>query len=236
MTAKIFSLMVVLAFAWNISAKAQETDKRTLPPFTEISLRVSGDVHLMQGDNQSVEIKAKASTINKLITEVKDRKLVIRFSTTDSWFKSWNPGKIDIYITIPQIDALSVSGSGSILSDDEITSRILDLAVSGSGDIKLTDLSAEKVSAAVSGSGDIYLEGSDTSDSFEAAISGSGDIKASELKAKNVDVKISGSGDCDVYAVDQLKVRVIGSGTVRYDGNPQIDSNVSGSGGFKKGR
>lgn len=235
MTSKIFSLMIVLAFVWNISAKAQETDKRTLPPFTEISLRINGDVHLTQGSDQSVEIKAKSSTINKLITEVKDRKLVIRFSTTDSWFKSWNPGKVDIYITIPQIDALSVSGSGSILSDDEITSRILDLAVSGSGDIKLTDLSAEKVSAAISGSGDIYLEGSDTADALDAAISGSGDIKASELKAKNVNVKISGSGDCDVYAVDQLKVRVIGSGTVRYDGNPQIDSNISGSGGFKKG-
>jgi hypothetical protein len=235
MTSKIFSLMVFLAFAWNLSAKAQETDKRTLPPFTEISLKINGDIHLTQGDDQSVEIKAKSSTINKLITEVKDRKLVIRFSTTDSWFKSWNPGKVDIYITIPQIDALSVSGSGSILSDDEITSRILDLAVSGSGDIKLTDLSAEKVSAAISGSGDIYLEGSDTADALDAAISGSGDIKASELKAKNVNVKISGSGDCDVYATDQLKVRVIGSGTVRYDGNPQIDSNISGSGGFKKG-
>jgi hypothetical protein len=234
MKSTIFSLMVVLAFAWNFSAKAQETDKRTLPPFTEISLRINGDIHLTQGDGQSVEIKAKSSTINKLITEVKDRKLVIRFSATDSWFKNWNPGKVDIFITIPQIDALSVSGSGSILSDDEISSRILDLAVSGSGDIRLTDLSTEKVSAAISGSGDIYLEGSDTADALDAAISGSGDIKASGLKAKNVNVKISGSGDCDVYAVDQLKVRVIGSGTVRYDGNPQIDSNVSGSGGFKK--
>ena len=235
MTSKIFSLVVVLAFAWNFSAKAQETDKRTLPPFTEISLRIDGDVHLTQDADQSVEIKAKPATINKIITEVKDRKLVIRYSTTDSWFKNWNPGKVDIYITIPQIDALSVSGSGSILSDDEIKSLILDLAVSGSGDIKLTDLSAEKISAAISGSGDIYLEGSDTADSFEGAISGSGNIKASELKAKNVNVKISGSGDCDVYAVDQLKVRVAGSGKVRYDGNPQVDSNVAGSGGIKKG-
>lgn len=236
MTSKFFSLVVVLAFVWSISAKAQETDKRTLPPFTEISLKIDGNVHLTQDNDQYVEIKARPSTINKIITEVKNRTLIIRYNATNKWFKNWNAGKVDIYITIPQIDALSVSGSGSILSDDEITSRILNLTVSGSGDIKLGDLSAETLKASISGSGDMYLTGNKTSDSFEGMISGSGNIRASNLKAKNVNVKISGSGNCSIYAVDQLKVRVVGSGHVRYLGNPQVDSNIAGSGGIKKGR
>jgi hypothetical protein len=47
-------------------------------------------------------------------------------------------------MTIPQIDALVISGSGAIVSEGKIESRILDLTVSGSGDIKLSELQGDK--------------------------------------------------------------------------------------------
>jgi hypothetical protein len=178
-------------------------------------------------------VKGKESTLGKLITEVSNRKLVIRYPN-ESFFSKWNPGTVDVYVTIPQIDGLSISGSGSILSDGMIESRILDVMVSGSGDVKLGDLKAEKVSATLSGSGNIHLLGKQSADEFKAVISGSGNIKASDFPANNVDVKIVGSGNCRVNSVKKLFVRLAGSGNVSYRGNPTIDSSVAGSGTVKE--
>ena len=233
MKSRLITLMIVLVIAGTQLLFAQTNQKREVSAFTEISLKIGANVHLKQGNTQSVEVKGKESTLEKLITEVKDRKLVIRYPN-DSWFSKWNPGPVDVYVTIPQIDGLSVSGSGSIISDGVIESRILDVMVSGSGDVKLGDLKAEKVSATVSGSGNVHLFGNQSANELKAAISGSGNIKASDFPADNVDVKISGSGNCRVNSVKKLVVRLAGSGNVTYRGNPSVDSSVAGSGTVKE--
>jgi hypothetical protein len=211
-----------------------ERNEREVPSFSEISLRISGKIHLEQGNRQSVRVEAKSSALEEIITEVKGRTLIIRFKSSHMFWRSFNPGRVDIYITVPEIDALSVSGSGDIVADSKIKSRILDLAVSGSGDISLKNLDAGRVKAAVSGSGDILIDSGGTADELNIVVSGSGNIKAENFEVKNVDAKISGSGSCMVNAVDYLKARIAGSGNVLYKGNPQIDSSVAGSGRIKK--
>ena len=233
MKSRIITLFVFLLFTSLQLVVAQTSQKRDVSAFSEISLRVSANIHLQQGSIQSVEVKGKDESLQKLITEVNDRKLVIRFPN-ETFFNKWNPGPIDVYITVPQIDGLSVSGSGSITSEGKIESRILDLAISGSGDIKLGDLKAEKISSALSGSGNIHLSGSQNAANLKIAISGSGNVKAIDFPVDNVDIKISGSGNCWVNSVKQLTVRLAGSGNVIYRGNPSIDSNIAGSGKVKE--
>jgi len=188
---------------------------------------------LKQGNTQSVEVKGKETTLGKLITEVSDRKLVIRYPN-DAWFSKWNPGTVDVYVTMPQIDALVISGSGSIVSEGKIEARILDVTISGSGDIKLVDVKAEKVSATLSGSGNIHLFGTPNAAELKATISGSGNVKAIEFPVDNIEVKIVGSGNCWVNAVKNLKVKLAGSGNVVYRGNPSVESSIAGSGTVKE--
>ncbi len=233
MKSRLITLIAILVITGSQMLVAQTSQKREVSAFTEISLRIGADVHLKQGEQQSVEVKCSESTLAKLITEVSDRKLVIRFPN-DSWFSKWNPGKVDIYITMPQIDALVISGSGSIFSDGKIESRILDATISGSGDIKLADLKAEKVSATLSGSGNIHLFGKQNATELKVAISGSGNVKAIEFPADNVYVKISGSGNCWVNSTKNLEVKLAGSGNVVYRGNPSVDSSIAGSGKVKE--
>ena len=211
-----------------------ENEDRDVPSFSEISLRVPGKLYLEQGKTQSVKIEAKSSTLEEIVTEVKDRQLTVRFKSKNYLFKTFNPGNIEIHITVPEVDGLSVSGSGDIIAEDEISTRILDLAVSGSGDILLNDLKAERVKSAISGSGDIIIKDGGEATDFSVSISGSGDVKAGDFEAKDVVVRIAGSGNCTVTANGSLKARVAGSGSVYYSGNPSIDSSVAGSGGVKK--
>lgn len=225
-------LGVVLLIGINFKVLAKD-EERNVAAFSEISLRIPATVHVEQGKKQSVEVVAKSSTLNDIITEVKNRKLTIRFPKKNIFLKNFTPGKIEIFITVPEVDALGVSGSGDIIAE-ELDTRILDLAVSGSGDILIEELKSERIKAAISGSGNIEIEKGGPADDLSIAMSGSGNFKGEKFKVKDVVVKIAGSGNCYVNTNGSLKARLAGSGNVYYYGNPTIDSSIAGSGNVKK--
>jgi hypothetical protein len=232
MKSKILFVTILLIGFLIANPLLAKEEIRELPPFSEIALRISAKVYLEQGEKQSVRIIADAKTLEEMITEVKDRTLNIRFPSTNI-FKRWDPGKIEIYISVPEINSLNISGSGDIISDD-IKTRMLDLLVSGSGNIEIKILSAEQVSATVSGSGNIDIEDGGIASEFKARISGSGNVDASGFEAKNVDVQTSGSGNCSIISNGSIKARISGSGNVYYSGNPAIESSIAGSGKVKE--
>ncbi len=229
---KFLILSLILLSISLLNPVLAEEEERDVPSFSNIALRISGKVYLEQGEKQSVRIIAKESTMEEIITEVKNRTLNIRFPNTNM-FKKFEPGKIEIYITVPEVDGLSISGSGDI-NAEEVETRILDLAVSGSGDINIGELSVERVKASISGSGGINIESGGVADEFSVAMSGSGNVKAGGFEADEVIVRISGSGNCAITSNGSVKARIAGSGNVIYGGNPSIDSSVAGSGRVKK--
>lgn len=232
MKSKIFFFTILIVGFFVAKPVMAKEEIREMSPFSKIALRIEAKVYLEQGDKQSVRIVAEDETLEQIITEVKDRTLNIRFPGTNM-FKKWNPGKIEIYISVPGIDELNVSGSGDIISE-KINSRILDLLVSGSGNITIEELTSEQVSTTVSGSGNIKIEDGGVAETFKARISGSGNIDARGFEANNVDTMTSGSGNCSITSNGAIKARISGSGNVYYSGNPAIDSSVSGSGSVKK--
>ena len=230
---KTYFLSLSLVFMFVASAVAQTTQTRTLSAFTQISLKIGANIHLRQGDTQLVEVKGEEATLRKLVTEINGRTLVVKYPS-DTWFNKWNPGKVDLYITMPQIDELLILGSGSIIADEKIDSRILNLIISGSGDIKISELNSSKVSAAISGSGNIQLSGKIPAAELKAVVSGSGNVKAIDFPANDVNVKIGGSGNCMVNAVKNLVARLAGSGNIIYRGQPLVDTAILGTGIVKK--
>lgn len=233
MRAKILFLFVFLLGTFLNNPLFAEDEKRDVPSFSEVALRISAKLYIEQGSTQSVKIVAKSSTLEELITEVKGRTLNIRFPNKNFFWKNFHPGKIEIYITVPEIDGLSVSGSGNIIAEN-IESRILDLAVSGSGNIVIEELKTKRVKTSISGSGNVKIENGGVADEFSVSISGSGSVRAIGFEADNVEVHVSGSGNCSITSNGSIKARVAGSGNINYKGNPSIDSSVSGSGRVRK--
>jgi len=236
MKTKLATAIILITFILTGIQVQAEEQTRKVDPFTEISLRISAKVHLEQGAKQNLEIVAKASTLDEIITEVKDGKLIIRFPNKDYFWKTFQPGEVIIYITTPEINGLGVSGSGDIIAENEIKTKILDLGVSGSGNIRLSELSAERVKSSISGSGDIVLAGKAAAQDLSVAISGSGNLKGFDYSADDVSVKIAGSGNVDIEANKNLYVRLAGSGNVNYKGRPMIDQSIAGSGKVRSAR
>jgi hypothetical protein len=230
MKPKFASIFLILFCSMLVLPALAEKEIRDVSEFSKISLNVSGKLYLEQSDRQRVEIVAKSSTLEDIVTEVRNGELVIRFKNRNFFWRSFNPGSIEIYVRVPDIEGLAVSGSGDIIADKRITSRRMEMAVSGSGNIKLNDLRTERVKASVSGSGSLVIESGGMAEEFNASISGSGNVRAADFEAENAEVHVSGSGNCSIHAAETLKARVAGSGSVYYSGNPQVDSSVSGSG------
>ena len=236
MRTKLATAFILFVFILTgIQVRAEEQNRK-VDPFSEISLRIGAKVHLEQGAKQNLEIVAKSSTLDEIITEVKDGKLIIRFPNKDYFWKTFQPGEVTIYITTPEINGLGVSGSGDIIAENEIKTKILDLGVSGSGNIRLSELSAERVKSSISGSGDIVLAGKAAAQDLSVAISGSGNLKGFDYSADDVSVKIAGSGNVDIEANKNLYVRLAGSGNVTYKGRPMIDQSIAGSGKVRSAR
>ncbi|HNW51607.1 MAG TPA: head GIN domain-containing protein [Prolixibacteraceae bacterium] len=215
-------------------ANAQTTETRQLSPFREVSLRVSANLTVEQGNQSQIEMTADQETLDKIIVEVIDHKLIIRFSIEDMWFSSFNPGKVTLKIITPEIESLGVAGSGNILAEKPINTRVIELDIAGSGDIKIANLTCERMEADIAGSGDIIVSGEKTIHEIELKIAGSGNLKANQLKAEYGKFWIAGSGNCDVSITDLIEAKILGSGDIRYEGSPSINSSVSGSGKIHK--
>ena len=211
------------------------TIERSTADYNKIAVSGWFDVELVDGTEGALKIRGEENLLEYIKTEVKDDKLVIKVKSgvslkPSSWGKDGG-----IYVTVPveEVEEVTLSGSGDIVSSTTLRSDRFRTSMSGSGDISLS-VEAEDVEASLSGSGDINLKGQ--AGNFEVRVSGSGDVKAYELSANTVEATISGSADVQVTANEMLYARVSGSGDIHYKGDPKkIDSKASGSGGISKG-
>ncbi len=233
MKTKILFLSLLLMGIFTVNTVQAEDEERNVAVFSEIGLNIPATLYLTQGSTQELRIVAKPSTLEDIITEVKGRRLTIRFPNKNIFKQNFNPGKIEIYLTVPEVDALGISGSGDIISG-ELTSRILEMVVSGSGNVKIEKLDSKKVKASISGSGNINIGSGGVAEELVVTISGSGNFNGKDFEAEEVSVRTSGSGNCSVMSNGSLKARVLGSGNITYVGNPAIDATIAGSGKVKE--
>jgi hypothetical protein len=224
---KILIVAVLTIFAVQAShAQTAYTEKRQVSGFSEVSFAVSGEALITLGKDYRVELEGDRDYISEIITEVVGDELRIK---REKWFDTGNK-KVVVRITMPAIDGISVSGSGSVKVNDPLRGDGLDVAISGSGKAFIRDVALGEVECAISGSGSLNVAGNGTIKKLEISISGSGDYQGEETGVGVLDARISGSGSCDCYVTEMLKASISGSGSVLYSGNPKIDAAVSGSG------
>lgn len=114
----------------------------------------------------------------------------------------------------------NVAGSGDI-ECKQLKAADMDISVAGSGDLKIENALVTSVNASVAGSGTVKISGN--ADKANYSVAGSGDLYASDFKVQDISASVAGSGDIKCHAVEHLKARVSGSGTIGYKGDPELD-------------
>jgi hypothetical protein len=226
---KIIASSLFIAILFSLAsgiALAQSKETRNVSDFKEVSFGIAGNLYITIGSLYKVTIEGDAGYLRDIETYVKDGKLHIR--QENNWF-SGNE-RADVYITMPSIKGLGVSGSGKARIESGVEADAFNASVSGSGKLYIADISADSFGCSISGSGDVIIEGKGTADSGKIAISGSGNYTGADFEIDHLSVNISGSGKCDCKAGDSLEARISGSGNVTYSGQPRVDVRASGSG------
>ncbi|MEM1339519.1 MAG: head GIN domain-containing protein [Bacteroidota bacterium] len=202
--------------------------ERSVGEYDQIASAGWFDIVLVDGKEGTITLKGEENLLEYIETEVKDGKLVIKKEKGVNLQSSgWKNG---IVVTIPveEISAVSLAGSGDVISKTTLKSDTFRASLAGSGDVTLA-VDTDEFKASLSGSGDMDISG--TTRYFGVSVAGSGDIQAFDLVADIVEANVSGSADLKVTANQEIKARVSGSGDITYKGNPgKIDSKASGSG------
>jgi hypothetical protein len=184
-------------------------EERDLPEFNRIEISGSIDVRISVGEKQAVILHVDDNLAELFVTKVKRNKLKI---FTEESYR--NCRKCYVEIIVPEL---------------------IEVSLSGSADVSVEGLTGEEFIFEKSGSGDFTVEGD--VDLIEIDLTGSGDVDARYLVSKSAYVEIHGSGDVEVYATENFRGRVYGSGDIAYYGNPEDTSTrVYGSGSIRKRR
>lgn len=200
-----------------IVEKTLDVDK-----FDSFALTIAADVYVEKGSTQKVVVKGQQNLIDLLNTDADGDMWKIKFTENVNNMKEFK-----IYITIPELDDVYVSGSGDVYSKGTFSGDNMEVGVSGSGNIELA-IDANYAEVKISGSGNIELAGK--AKRVDMRISGSGDIDANQFMVKDCEAKVTGSGDINIHATETLNASIVGSGDIYYKGNPSVKSRITGSG------
>jgi hypothetical protein len=147
-----------------------ESEVRTLNNFSRLNLKIDAEVFVTQGSPQQVRVEAQRNILNVLETELTNDKLEIEYGRYN--VRGHDP--IRIYVTVPSLTELEVSGSGKMSSTAPLTATNCRVDVSGSGEANLNFAQVDALRTSVAGSGEVKLSGN--APSHNVNISGSGRV------------------------------------------------------------
>jgi len=216
-------------FKTNTSTAPESITKetRSVAPFTSIDFALPGTLYITQNNTQSVVVEAKDSIVPSIRTEVTNG--VLKIDTTNPIASITTP--LTVYVSVTDINAVSNSGAGAVLSSSPLNEKTLNLTLQGAGSINIA-VNVTQLTTQVSGAGTVLLRGNATN--YSASLTGVGSLHSYELQTDSTMVTITGVGSAEVTALNTLTVNISGAGSVKYHGSPQITVQRAGLGIVQK--
>lgn len=177
--------------------------QRNVGAFDAVETLGSENVEVRVGPKPSLVIAADDNILPLITTRVENGRLKIGARGS---FRMHGP--IRAWITVPNLEAFTTSGSGDVLIHD-VNNGQLSLTMNGSGSMTATGRTGH----------------------LQVTLNGSGRAQLASLAATDVSAGLFGSGSATVNARGRLDAKVFGSGTLRYVGKPaELRSAHFGSG------
>jgi len=216
-----------------MSEQFSNQEKKDVSGFSALVFRGMGRIDLLQGDHEELVIEAQPEIRSRIKTEVREGTLYIDYD--EDWrdwtgIRSLSGDKIVFKLTMREINAISVSGVGS-LDTPRIETSSLTLAITGPGLLTVGTLRTSTLAVNLSGVGAIDLAGQ--TDEMTVTLSGAGSFKAARLEAGKASVRLSGVGTVSVWAKNSLETSISGAGVIEYYGSPQLSRSNTGLGVLK---
>ncbi|MBA4383126.1 MAG: hypothetical protein C0410_00165 [Anaerolinea sp.] len=184
------------------------TEDRSVNGFDKVDLQSIGNLTIIEGDKESLTIKADDNVMQYITSEVFNDTLEIGMEPN----LSLDPSRdIEYTLTVKSLSSVVLSGFGNI-NAAELNAEDMEIKLSGSGNMTLGTLKSENALLRVSGFGNINVKEMIV-DQPVLEISGSGDIDVKKLQAVTMNLKISGFGNADITGTtNDQEIQIVGSG------------------------
>lgn len=198
--------------------------------FNQIDATTVGDIFYTQvaDGKSSVQIYGPDNFVKMVQVSVKDGTLLL----TMEKHNQIRNAKLKITISSPELNRINFKGVGDVNIEQSFNTAELNIESKGVGDIKIMDLTCEKLDVNSMGVGNVKLKGK--AQSANLSSKGVGDIEAEELEATHIEANSKGVGDISCHATESLKASVKGVGSIKYKGNPTQKSFSKGGVGSIK--
>lgn len=228
-------LLLIIAAAISVALSAFGSEVEGIPEdintseIIEFKMTVGNFKDLKVQDNVNIVYTHSNDTTGSVhYSGTEDFDNAFIFTNTDGCLKIQvntedigKPGLPILYVSSNNLEKVENYSDFNLRVESNIAADTFSASLIGNGSIVIADLDATNVNAKITaGMGTILISGECTNADFKLA--GAGSIQASMLKAKNVSCSTLGGGSISTYALDNLKVRGLGSTRILYRGNPVI--------------
>ena len=240
------ALFIMAIASCMVAASAQDKDRQekqvAVTPFDKVSHTSSFTVSYAQGPKHTCTIIASPKDMKKLKAEVKDKQLNIYVENKEkvvnlnglTFLNAGLSGDVVVKITSPELTKVSCTGSGDFVATTDIKSEDLEFSISGSGNVKLQNVTAGKLHLSTAGSGNMDIQQAHTED-LNVEVAGSGGMNLNNVVStcKKACLSVVGSGDINTAFSNcqELECGIAGSGRIGLKGKVvNYKSSVFGSG------
>lgn len=223
-----FSLLSILSAQRSVSGSGNivTEERKVANAFTKIEASNAIKVEIRKGKSTALSVEADDNLIQYVQTEVSGNTLSVRIKSNTNMRQTT---KMIVYVTMPEIKSIDVSGAATVSMMSEFSGDHLDVEAGGAGQVKV-DFVGRKVRVDVGGAGRVELRGSADEADYDASSAGLIDAKA--LSAKVVVARANSAGNIKLTATESLDAKANSAASIRYEGNPKklyTDSNSAGS-------
>ncbi|WP_375580479.1 head GIN domain-containing protein [Marivirga tractuosa] len=225
MKKSIFILGILMLFVSpSLLGQVNNYDVMNIVDFHSISVNSAYTVYVKQSNKEEVRVEAEKEIYDLTEITVKEGVLHIDIKKDDSKTSKSIWQKIDnikllptlkVYVSIKDVQKLSVNGNGKLITENSIASDNLNLLVAGTGSIEV-DVKTKTLEAKLAGPGDLTIKG--YTDDLILENSGAGSLDAFEFESQNADVNLYGLGSIKLNVSEKLDAKIYGSGNISVKG------------------
>lgn len=211
------------------STGSETTEIRNLSGFKKINLSNNVDLVITPGRPFACKVMAGSNLLDLVTTEVDGETLIIKNKNKCNWVRSFK-NRFLVEISMPHLEYIYYSGSGSISTTDTIREPVFSLdgwTCSGSVNL-LLDCGTTWLSLHT-GTADLKASGSSGVSYVYSAAMGPVDVK--NLFTGFTYIANRGTNECFVNVSKELGATITLQGNIYYTGNPyHIEQEISGTG------
>lgn len=198
---------------------AQESGS-DLTDFNELEITGLFDVEISQGDNYSIELIGPESEKKKYKITQQGKTLIVKYeddSKFDWNLKSFDIEKININITMPELENLEIKGAGDVSLND-FDGDDLDIEVLGAVEME-GEMHVSNLTLSLSGASKFDLRG--TANTLDATVQGASQLRAYDFTAQDAIIEANGASSAKVSVTGRLEMKEGVASKISYRGKPE---------------